>query len=387
MNIKKNIIFIIGSLNIGGAEKVLINYANGFNKYYKDEYNIEVFLISKEGNLLKYLDNSIELNYLYLGNEFLSRNFIKRNCYKIYRKILSILFKNFPFFYRTFFNKYSNFEYGFILVQDLFYFSKSNFGKKKYLWIQNNLTNVDNNEIYNNLNIYTNFESIIANSKGIYEDLTNRLKIPASKVFLCYNPVDFNKTKDLANDYTSELIHLINNNSPYFVTLGRAVYQKGFDILIDAFEIISQINSKINLIIIGGGILENDLKEVVKSKNLENRIRFIGPLSNPYPIVAGSQFYVCSSRYEGLPTAMIEAMSLGKSVISTPCNFGPNEILEDGKYGVLCSSIDSKSLADSILKFLDSDNEFIKTMNSTSALRSQFFSTKSSIDNLLKILS
>ncbi len=386
-NKKKNIVFILGSLNIGGAEKVLINYANGFNKYYKDHFNIEIFLISKQGDLLKYLDNSIKVSYLYLGNEFISKNIIKSFCYKSYRKLISILFKNIPQLYSVFYNKYSKFEFGFIFVQDLFYFSKTNFGQKKYLWIQNNLTNIENSEIYNNHNIYSNFESIIANSKGIYYDLTKRLNIPTSKVFLCYNPVDFKKTKDLANEFSSELTYLINNNSPYFVTLGRAVYQKGFDILIDAFEIISKINSKINLIIIGGGILENELKEVVKSKKLENRIRFIGALSNPYPLVAGSQFYVCSSRYEGLPTAMIEAMSLEKSVISTPCNFGPNEILENGKYGVLSSNIDSKSLADSILSFLDSDIEFIEKMNNTSSLRSQFFSTKSSIDNLLKILS
>jgi glycosyltransferase involved in cell wall biosynthesis len=133
--------------------------------------------------------------------------------------------------------------------------------------------------------------------------------------------------------------------------------------------------------------LENDLKELVKSKNLENRIHFIGALSNPYPIVANSQFYICSSRYEGLPTAMIEAMSLGKSVISTPCDFGPIEILENGKYGVLSSNIDSLSLADSIIKYLDSDKDFIDEMNHTSVSRSQFFSAKSSIDNLLNILS
>jgi glycosyltransferase involved in cell wall biosynthesis len=387
VNYKKNIVFILGSLNIGGAEKVLINYVNGFNIYHKDDFNIEVFLISKQGALLNYLDSNIKLNYLYLGNEFLSGSILNRTFYKTYRKILSLSFKKVPILYSIFFNKYANFEYGFIFVQDLFYFSKTNFGKKKYLWIQNNLSNIDNTIIYNNLKIYSKFEYIIANSKGIYLDLINRVKIAKSKVFLCYNPVDFTKTNELANENISELSFLIKEYSPYFVTLGRAVHQKGFDLLIDAFEIVSQKNKIINLIIIGGGILENDLKEFVKSKNLENRIHFIGALSNPYPIVANSLFYICSSRYEGLPTAMIEAMSLGKSVISTPCDFGPIEILENGKYGVLSSNIDSISLADSIIKFLDSEKDFIDKMNHTSASRSQFFSTKSSIDNLLNILS
>lgn len=383
---RKNILFILGSLNIGGAEKVLINYVNAFKEKLDNYYNVEVFLISKDGDLLQYLNKNIKYNYLYLGNNFLPNNVLKRFLYKIYRKTISSLFKKFPFFYSLFFTQYSNFEFGFILVQDLFYFSRTSFGKIKYLWIQNNLLNIENSSIYNNNILYNSFEGVIANSAGIYNDLTQRIKLSEEKVFLCYNPVDLLSINEFSKNYIDQNKFNFKTHIPYMVTLGRAVHQKGFDILIDAFEIISKYNKHINLIVIGGGILEVELKSKVLSKNLEKRIHFIGAYSNPYPIVANSEFYISSSRYEGLPTSMIEAMSLGKVIISTPCDFGPKEILENGKFGILSEEITSNSLANSILKYLESDDEYKKNLTEKSIERSKYFSTDSSVSNLIKII-
>ena len=386
MNNKKRIIFVLGSLNIGGAEKVLINYVNGFKKYYLDFFDVEVFLISKEGALLDYLDDDIKVNYLYLGNSFISSNFFYNFFYKVYRKIVSSLFMFIPRLYNIFFNKYSSFEFGFILVQDLHYFSKTSFGKRQFLWIQNNLSNIEKADEYNNLRIYEKFDTVIANSNGIYDDLINRIKLPKTHVKMIYNPVDVSRVFELSKTMSESQLCEFGIFKPYLVTLGRAVYQKGFDILIDAFESLLKSGIDLQLVIIGGGILENELIQIVRDRNMDDKIIFIGSISNPYPIVANSMLYVCSSRYEGLPTAMIEAMSLGKVVVSTPCNFGPIEILDGGKYGILSSDITSSSLADSILSYLNLESEEKKLFSQKSIDRSIFFSTKSTLVNLNKML-
>lgn len=386
MNNKKSIIFVLGSLNIGGAEKVLINYVNGFNRYYSNLFHVEVFLISKEGALFQYLDDNLKVNYLYRGNTYINGNLIFIFFYKVYRKILFNLFCYIPKLYSLFYKRYSSFEFGFILVQDLHYFSKTSFGKRKFLWIQNNLSNVDKADSYNDLRIYDKVDVVIANSLGIYNDLIDRIKLPEYKVKMCYNPVDFSKIFDLSNSVLDFNIKTNEICKPYLVTLGRAVYQKGFDILIEAFEILLKSGFDLQLVIIGGGMLENELIQLVKEKKIEDRIIFIGSISNPYPIVANSVLYVCSSRYEGLPTAMIEAMSLGKVVVSTPCDFGPKEILDGGEYGILCSDISSSSLAESLLNYLNLEIEKKNLLIQKSIDRSQFFSVESTLINLTKLL-
>lgn len=378
---KKNLVFVLGSLNIGGAEKVMINYLNTFYQLHKDEYHVEVFLISKDGDLLDYLNPNIPISFLYRGNKFLPNNLVIRNVYRVYRKLLSILFRNYPTTLSILIRRFKRFDYGFYFVQDLIFLSRMNFGFKKLIWIQNNLKQVENNYLYTRNKLQNDFEYIIANSVGIYNDLIGRLKIDSKKVKLCYNPIDIEHIEELSKEPVENYEFL---NRPYILSVGRCVEQKKFDVLIDSFQLIHQ-QFDLNLVIVGDGKLFSELVHLAKTKSLSKRIFFTGNLANPYPIMANALMFVCSSMYEGLPTAMIESMSLGIPIVSTPCEFGPREILNYGEYGILCKDLSKDSISESIRYLLESEDQ-LRLFQSLSRLRSQDFSAHRAVSNLIKII-
>jgi len=379
--LKKRIVFILGSLNIGGAEKVMINYLNGFKSLYEDIYHVEVFLIAKDGDLLNYLNPEIPINFLYRGNKFLPKNLILNSLYKLYRKLLSISFKKFPHLFNIFYPNFKSFDFGFIFVQDLIFLSNANFGLKKLIWIQNNLNKVENKNIYSKKSLENNFDFVIANSNGIYNDIRKRLNMSTKKLKLCYNPVDLEKVISLSKQ---KIIENKFSDRPYIVSVGRAVEQKRFDRLIDSFEMFC-LDYNVDLVIVGDGELLSNLVSIVEKKSLSDRVFFTGNLSNPYPVISNALMFVCSSQYEGLPTAMIEAMALGIPIVSTPCEYGPLEILNYGEFGVLSDGMSPKALERAIRVLLESDSK-LRTFKSKSKARSMNFSTSHAISNLIQII-
>jgi glycosyltransferase involved in cell wall biosynthesis len=108
--------------------------------------------------------------------------------------------------------------------------------------------------------------------------------------------------------------------------------QKGFDTLLRAH---AQLHDDIRLVILGEGPLRPRLERLARDLGIDHRVDFAGFLTNPYPCYRASDAVVLSSRWEGLPTVLIEALSLGTPVVSTDCPSGPAEILEDGRWGRL----------------------------------------------------
>ena len=367
---KKKILFTIGSLNMGGAEKVLVNYINYFKANFSSEFEVELFLISYEGALLKELDKNINTSYLYKGNNFINNlNPLSKAIYKLIRKILYLSFLKFPVLFNTFFSKYSKFDYNFIFVQDLYWFSKTNFGIKKYLWIQNNLNKVRDNHLFENLDFTANIDHIVSISDGICDDLINRLCIHPSRIIKCYNPIDSVQITKLSNEEVDTYFEV-----PYMISMGRLVDQKGFDILLEALSLLRRENIFIKLIIVGGGERYFDLLEQAKILNLVEGVDFVitGLLANPYPLIKNSKIFVCSSRFDGLSTSINEAMSLSVPIVSTPCDYGPKEIIGDNYYGLLSREISSKSLKVEIKRMLE-DDDLLNKYSQLSLIRSNDF--------------
>lgn len=107
------------------------------------------------------------------------------------------------------------------------------------------------------------------------------------------------------------------------------------------------------MIILGEGELRSELKQLVCKLNIAEDVDLPGFASNPYSYMSQASCFVLSSRYEGLPTALIEAMACGCPVISTDCPSGPQEILAGGKYGFLVPIEDSKLLSEAMLSVLE----------------------------------
>ena len=116
------------------------------------------------------------------------------------------------------------------------------------------------------------------------------------------------------------------------VTCGRLTKEKNFQMLLKCIQELN--NDQVYLWIIGEGEEHQNLQSYIDKNHLENRINLLGFHSNPYPILKKADLYVCSSKYEGYSTAVIEALLLGLPVITTKCA-GMKEILGLSEYGLI----------------------------------------------------
>jgi glycosyltransferase involved in cell wall biosynthesis len=136
------------------------------------------------------------------------------------------------------------------------------------------------------------------------------------------------------------------------VAVGRLHEQKDFQTLLRAFALVRARRSA-RLIILGEGPERPALEAGVAKLGLTEDVDLPGFVPNPYAFMAGASQFVLSSRYEGLPTVLIEAMACGCPVVSTDCPSGPGEILDNGKYGRLVPVGDAAALAEAMEATLD----------------------------------
>jgi glycosyltransferase involved in cell wall biosynthesis len=193
-------------------------------------------------------------------------------------------------------------------------------------------------------------DTVVAVSNGVADDLSNMLKLPRADITVVYNPVvsDF-----LVKSSQKKIDHawLESERTPVILGVGRLTEAKNFATLIKAFSILVE-NIPAKLIILGEGKQRGHLENIIKQLNLTDKVDLPGFIENPYPFMKKCELFVLSSIWEGLPTVLIEALSLGAKVISTDCHSGPREILEDGKWGTLVPINNVNSLAQAMLDSL-----------------------------------
>jgi glycosyltransferase involved in cell wall biosynthesis len=161
-----------------------------------------------------------------------------------------------------------------------------------------------------------------------------------------YNPV---VTQEVQIKARSPLEHpwFRDGQPPVVLAVGRLTDQKAFDVLIQAFSLVRK-NRTARLLILGEGEDRPALQSLIERLGLEEDVSLMGFVQNPYPYVSQSSVFVLPSRWEGLPTVLIEALYLGAPVIATDCPGGSREILKDGQYGKLIPVDAPVDLADAI---------------------------------------
>ena len=141
--------------------------------------------------------------------------------------------------------------------------------------------------------------------------------------------------------------------NPMVVAAGRLTTQKGFDLLIPAFAQVVERHPEWTLRICGDGPQRKALERQILEHELSNNVLLMGPVERLDLQMSRASMYVLSSRFEGLPMVMIEAMSLGLPIVSFDCPTGPGEVIEDGRSGILVPEEDVDALAKAMLDVVE----------------------------------
>ena len=141
---------------------------------------------------------------------------------------------------------------------------------------------------------------------------------------------------------------VVDAQKPCVISIGRLVEQKGFDVLISAFAKLKSKFPSWTLNIYGEGPLRSNLESLCRELEISSWVRFHGRIHNPYTVLYQANIFVLSSRFEGFPNVLLEAMACGLPVISTDCPSGPREIIQNGKNGILVPSENDEALANAM---------------------------------------
>ena len=187
---------------------------------------------------------------------------------------------------------------------------------------------------------------VIGNSHGVAADLLQVTGLPPERIKILYNPV---VTPEVREKARAPLNHpwFEAGQPPVTLAAGRLTKQKDFPTLIRAFAQVRQTRSA-RLLILGEGPDRPALEALVNQLGLEDDAAMPGFVENPYAYMRRASLYVLSSRWEGLPTVLIEALYCGPPIIATDCPSGPREILADGQHGLLVPVGDVTALTQAI---------------------------------------
>jgi glycosyltransferase involved in cell wall biosynthesis len=231
---------------------------------------------------------------------------------------------------------------------------------------------------------YLSADAIVAVSDGVADDLAAVAGIPRDRIVTVYNPV---VGADILAEAEQPLDHpwFANDAPPVVLAAGRIAPQKDYHTLIKAFARVRR-EREARLVILGAqGLGCADyvaaIKALIGEFGLADAVAFPGFVANPFAYMARASVFVLSSRYEGLPGVLIQALACGCPVVSTDCPSGPREVLADGQYGPLVPVGDDAALAAAILAALD--NPLPKDVLRG---RGAMFSVDAAVDGYLRLL-
>lgn len=337
----KKITFVINNLSGGGAERILVNVLNNIDQ---SKIQPTLFLFEKQGSYLKDLNKDIPIKYACspkkenVGRAGKLKNFLLRGTVGIHSLTKEIEDQDLVVAFL---------EKG---VTYLTYEACRRANKPCYAWLHNNIEDSFGliHKILSKF-VYRRVEQVLCVSNECEQIAIKEFPFLKERIKTIYNPIDLDviirKSLDSCDFVLPKGINIL--------AIGRLTEQKGFDILVKSFKRISTRYEDLNLIILGEGEQRSELERLIIEQELQGNIYLPGFVNNPYAVLKEADVFVLSSRYEGLPTVLIEALTLNKQIVSTKCS-GASEILADGVYGKLVDTNNVDSLAHGIEEILNS---------------------------------
>ncbi len=317
---QKKALIILPSYSIGGAEKVIWTY---FKNFKDSKISLKLIVINA-GDSLGNLKNKniINLNFsrfIYAVPRILG---ILRN------ENINVVISTFPNISAILlFLKYFNLIKVKIIVRQPNIIEKSLSGSFKL-----NILRI----IYKFFIKFT--DAVIVTSEFMKKEIS-KYQLKNEKIFLIRNPINIKETRKSITPVR------LGADNLTLIFVGRLVYQKGIDRILNVLA----INKNIELIVVGEGSFKRKLLKKVKSLNIESKIKFLGKILKPYDLVAGSDYFILPSRWEGLPNCVLESLALGTPVISTKQIYSLNDF--------------KKNIANKSIILFESINEISKNIN------------------------
>jgi glycosyltransferase involved in cell wall biosynthesis len=196
---------------------------------------------------------------------------------------------------------------------------------------------------------------VVCVSRGSADDLSQTTGLPRERIKVIYNPVI---GQGFRKRLMAEAVHpwFAKDQRPVFISAGRMVTQKDFGTLLSAFALLRRMRVA-RLVIFGDGPQREALEQTAWDMGIEKDVCFMGYVENLPAYMKRARAFVLSSKWEALPTVLIEALAAGCRVISTDCPSGPREILADGKHGRLVPVGSVSALAIAMLDELNDQRQ------------------------------
>lgn len=209
---------------------------------------------------------------------------------------------------------------------------------------------------------------VVSVSKGVDNSLEPLSK---NKRAVIYNPIIIQE-----NQANEPLPSAVDPNKNWIVSMGRLTKQKGFDLLLQAFQKIANQHPNWQLIILGQGELREQLEKMRDDLGLSSQVVFTGSLRNPFKVLRKAKLFVMGSRNEGFPMAHGEALACGVPVIATDCPSGPREMIRHNIDGFLVPNQDISLLATAMENLMSDEGERQRLASKASEVTERFSQEK-----------
>ena len=328
---KKKILIRIGSLRHGGAEKVLVTFLKNLPK---DKYEIDLLLNLYSGKYLADVPDWINVLFLNKG-EMITTNRLQDLPLKAFRVSYQKVLKMFPMLLYQVILKGKKYDVEFAAIHGFRdeILNSPQKSAKKLIWIHNDLKKTEfHNYTDEEFRKFFGYDKILVISEKIQQDFENLTQNESekNKIVRIYNPLD-----------TEEIIlksevegRKLEDDIPVFISIGTVFPQKGFDRLLNVHKRLLDEGFKHKIEILGDGYDLPNIKKMQNDLGISETSTLFGFTDNPYPFIKNADFFILTSRYEGFPTVLFEAITLKKNIIATDVS-GVREMLEEGKLGLI----------------------------------------------------
>lgn len=358
--------FVMGKLAIGGSERVLSILASQLAEMGHEVivliYNAMPNEYSLDDRVHKYYMPEINYSYSFLWKRNKKTLF---QCLKYIRNIVKLEKPDYllPFYYS---------EQRDLMVSTLF------MKKKIIAVIRNNPAQFPWKRLtrwYRNIMCLFSYKIYVQNNvqKNYFPNFMKK------KTFVLANPVSDEFLKSKKEEYFSK-------NSVQFVSIGRLVQQKNHKNMLDAFKIVLEKYPRTQLKIFGDDQLRENIEKYICDLKIEDSVQCMGRTQNVVSALMESDIFILSSDFEGMPNALMEALTLGMPCVSTDCPTGPADLIKHGVSGLLVPIKNPIKLAESMLYMIEHQEEAAQMGKNAREYMVHNYNSQQITENLCKFL-